>query len=83
MHELVEGGSQFLIATHAPIVLAYPGSHVTSSTTVSASCDGCSGLEAAGSSPAWLAPLPKSSPLGQNKIPVGVTIAATMYALDT
>ncbi|HEY8077670.1 MAG TPA: AAA family ATPase, partial [Labilithrix sp.] len=24
MHELVEGGSQFIVATHAPIVLAYP-----------------------------------------------------------
>ena len=25
IHELVEGGSQFLIATHSPILLAYPG----------------------------------------------------------
>ena len=24
MHDLVEAGSQFIIATHAPIVLAYP-----------------------------------------------------------
>lgn len=28
MHELVEQGSQFLIATHAPIVLAYPGATI-------------------------------------------------------
>jgi predicted ATPase len=28
MHELVEEGSQFLIATHAPIVLAYPGATI-------------------------------------------------------
>ena len=28
MHELVEGGSQFIIATHAPIVLAYPGATI-------------------------------------------------------
>jgi predicted ATPase len=28
MHELVRGGSQFLIATHAPIVLAYPGATI-------------------------------------------------------
>ena len=28
MHELVEAGSQFIIATHAPIVLAYPGATI-------------------------------------------------------
>ena len=28
MHDLVEGGSQFIIATHAPIVLAYPGATI-------------------------------------------------------
>ena len=28
MHELVEQGSQFLIATHAPLVLAYPGATI-------------------------------------------------------
>ena len=28
MHELVEQGSQFVIATHAPIVLAYPGATI-------------------------------------------------------
>lgn len=28
MHELVAGGSQFVIATHAPILMAYPGSDV-------------------------------------------------------
>jgi predicted ATPase len=28
IHELVESGSQFLIATHAPIVLAYPGATI-------------------------------------------------------
>ncbi len=28
IHELVKGGSQFLIATHAPIVLAYPGATI-------------------------------------------------------
>lgn len=25
MHELVRDGSQFVVATHSPIVLAYPG----------------------------------------------------------
>ena len=25
MHDLVEGGSQLLIATHSPILMAYPG----------------------------------------------------------
>lgn len=28
MHELLEDGSQFIIATHAPIVLAYPGATI-------------------------------------------------------
>lgn len=28
MHELLEEGSQFIIATHAPIVLAYPGATI-------------------------------------------------------
>jgi len=28
IHDLVRGGSQFLIATHAPIVLAYPGARI-------------------------------------------------------
>ncbi len=28
MHELIEEGSQFIIATHAPIVLAYPGARL-------------------------------------------------------
>jgi predicted ATPase len=28
MHELVEAGSQFIIATHSPIVLAYPGAAI-------------------------------------------------------
>jgi predicted ATPase len=28
MHALVEAGSQFIIATHAPIVLAYPGATI-------------------------------------------------------
>jgi predicted ATPase len=30
LHELVNGGSQFLIATHSPIVLAYPNSRILS-----------------------------------------------------
>lgn len=33
MHELVEGGSQFIVATHSPIVLAYPDATIYS-------CDG-------------------------------------------
>lgn len=28
MHSLVEGGSQFIIATHAPIVMAYPNATI-------------------------------------------------------
>lgn len=28
LHELLEEGSQFVIATHAPIVLAYPGATI-------------------------------------------------------
>lgn len=28
MHDLVEDGSQFIVATHAPIVLAYPGATI-------------------------------------------------------
>jgi predicted ATPase len=28
MHELVKGGSQFIVATHSPIVLAYPGASI-------------------------------------------------------
>ena len=28
IHELVEGGSQFVIATHSPIILAYPHAHI-------------------------------------------------------
>jgi predicted ATPase len=28
MRELLEDGSQFIIATHAPIVLAYPGATI-------------------------------------------------------
>ena len=28
MHELLEDGSQFIIATHAPVVLAYPGATI-------------------------------------------------------
>ena len=28
MHQLIEGGSQFVIATHAPILMAYPESRM-------------------------------------------------------
>jgi predicted ATPase len=28
MHELVQQGSQFVVATHAPILMAYPGADV-------------------------------------------------------
>ena len=28
LHELVEQGAQFLIATHSPIILAYPGASI-------------------------------------------------------
>ncbi|HBP30795.1 MAG TPA: hypothetical protein DD666_15410 [Advenella kashmirensis] len=28
MHELVQGGSQFLIATHSPILMAYPDADI-------------------------------------------------------
>ena len=28
LHELVEGGSQFLIATHSPIIMAYPNAQI-------------------------------------------------------
>ncbi len=28
MHELVQSGSQFVVATHSPIVLAYPGATI-------------------------------------------------------
>jgi predicted ATPase len=28
MHDLVERGSQFLIATHSPILLGYPGASI-------------------------------------------------------
>jgi predicted ATPase len=28
IHELVEGGSQFVIATHSPLLLAYPGATI-------------------------------------------------------
>jgi predicted ATPase len=28
MRELVDGGSQFVLATHSPILMAYPGAEV-------------------------------------------------------
>jgi len=28
MHELVEHGSQFIVSTHSPILLAYPGATI-------------------------------------------------------
>jgi predicted ATPase len=30
MHAAVQEGAQFIVATHSPIVLAYPGAHIVS-----------------------------------------------------
>ena len=30
IHDLVEGGSQFIIATHSPILMAYPDAQILS-----------------------------------------------------